>query len=346
MAHAADPLPPVGSRWTRRLGWASGLLTLAALVFVVLHLGEVEQLWSAIGRLAPGWLLIAAALQLATYACLALVWQATLRRAGCALPLRTLTSLGIAELFTNQAVPSGGLSGMALLLRCLTNRGVPAPVAVTAVYVRLAAHYAAFVLAVLAGLAILAAHHAVSPFVLALVAAFIGLVLGLLLLAIWLRHRSRRPAPPLLLRLPTVAWFVAAIGEAPPTLVRNRALYAEATLLQLATFVLDSATLWVLLLAIGEPLAYTAAFASLVMAELVVAIGPIPLGLGSLEATAVFMLRLFGAPLETALAATLLLRGFISWLPMLPGLWVARRELRHGAPARAPDDDPTVRPTG
>jgi hypothetical protein len=31
---------------------------------------------------------------------------------------------------------------------------------------------------------------------------------------------------------------------------------------------------------------------------------------------------------EPALAATLLLRGFTFWLPMLPGLWLARRELR------------------
>jgi hypothetical protein len=28
-----------------------------------------------------------------------------------------------------------------------------------------------------------------------------------------------------------------------------------------------------------------------------------------------------------AVAATLLLRGFTLWLPMLPGLWLARREM-------------------
>jgi hypothetical protein len=33
-----------------------------------------------------------------------------------------------------------------------------------------------------------------------------------------------------------------------------------------------------------------------------------------------------GSPLEAALAATLLLRGFTMWLPMLPGLWLVRRE--------------------
>jgi len=32
-------------------------------------------------------------------------------------------------------------------------------------------------------------------------------------------------------------------------------------------------------------------------------------------------------PVEAALTSTLLLRGFTLWLPMLPGLWLARRQL-------------------
>jgi hypothetical protein len=45
------------------------------------------------------------------------------------------------------------------------------------------------------------------------------------------------------------------------------------------------------------------------------------------------MLTLTGTPLEAALTATLLLRGLTFWLPMVPGLWIARREL--GSHARA-----------
>jgi uncharacterized membrane protein YbhN (UPF0104 family) len=51
------------------------------------------------------------------------------------------------------------------------------------------------------------------------------------------------------------------------------------------------------------------------------------MGLGTFEATCVAMLRTLGVPLEAALMATLLLRGFTLWLPMLPGLLLARREL-------------------
>jgi len=39
------------------------------------------------------------------------------------------------------------------------------------------------------------------------------------------------------------------------------------------------------------------------------------------------MLATLGVPLEAALTATLILRGFTFWLPMLPGLWLARREI-------------------
>ena len=53
-----------------------------------------------------------------------------------------------------------------------------------------------------------------------------------------------------------------------------------------------------------------------------------PLGLGSFEVTCVSMLGVLGDPLEAALTATLLLRGFTLWLPMLPGMWLMQRALR------------------
>jgi glycosyltransferase 2 family protein len=39
------------------------------------------------------------------------------------------------------------------------------------------------------------------------------------------------------------------------------------------------------------------------------------------------MLALLGMPLEAALSATILLRGVTFWLPMVPGVLIARREL-------------------
>ena len=63
------------------------------------------------------------------------------------------------------------------------------------------------------------------------------------------------------------------------------------------------------------------------MASMAATLGPIPLGLGTFEAARVGMLNLLGVSVEAALAGTLMLRGLTFWLPMLPGIWLARREL-------------------
>ena len=53
-----------------------------------------------------------------------------------------------------------------------------------------------------------------------------------------------------------------------------------------------------------------------------------------IEAACVGMLNLLGVAIETALAATLLQRGLTFWLPMLPGLWLARCLERKRKPDR------------
>jgi uncharacterized protein (TIRG00374 family) len=95
-----------------------------------------------------------------------------------------------------------------------------------------------------------------------------------------------------------------------------------------AIFLLDAATLWVMLLAMGQDVSFLVAFTSFVVSSIVATLSPIPLGLGVFEASPTGMLSALGIPVEAALTSTLLLRGFTLWLPMLPGLWLARRQLR------------------
>ncbi len=77
----------------------------------------------------------------------------------------------------------------------------------------------------------------------------------------------------------------------------------------------------------------------MVLASAAASVSFLPGGLGSYEALSIALLIAFGAPLEAAASATLLMRGFSFWLPMLPGLWFARKELaaraRHHTPAAA-----------
>lgn len=64
------------------------------------------------------------------------------------------------------------------------------------------------------------------------------------------------------------------------------------------------------------------------MASLAATLILMPGGLGTFETACVAMLTLLRVPVEAALAATLLQRGLTYWLPMLPGLWLSRREIR------------------
>jgi glycosyltransferase 2 family protein len=63
-----------------------------------------------------------------------------------------------------------------------------------------------------------------------------------------------------------------------------------------------------------------------ILASMTATLTPIPIGLGTVEAGSVVILSLLDLPIEAALAA-FLLRGFSFRLPMLPGLWLVKREI-------------------
>jgi uncharacterized membrane protein YbhN (UPF0104 family) len=79
--------------------------------------------------------------------------------------------------------------------------------------------------------------------------------------------------------------------------------------------------------ALGVPVDPWVAFCGFTIGMIVAMIAPSPLGLGTFEAGTTGMLVLLGMPIEAALSATILLRGFTFWLPMMPGVWIARHEV-------------------
>jgi uncharacterized membrane protein YbhN (UPF0104 family) len=82
------------------------------------------------------------------------------------------------------------------------------------------------------------------------------------------------------------------------------------------------------------------AFVALAIATIAGVFSFLPGGVGSFEAGSTATLALLGVPVEAALTGTLLLRGLTLWLPLVPGLVLARGDLSapvdqgHG-PARA-----------
>jgi uncharacterized membrane protein YbhN (UPF0104 family) len=311
-----------------RLAWVSGAFLLAAVVLVATHLSEERELVALLERARPGWLAGAVLLQVGTYVCAAGVWERALRERSAPPRFWSLVPLGPAKLFTDQAVPSAGLSGTLLVVRALERRGVARGEAVAAMLVGLTAFYLAYALVVGAAVAILWILGELDRALLALATA-LGLLAGIVPAALLgLRDRLASRLPSALLRLPGVRAATSLLRELPSGAFMRPRLAAETVGLQVGVFLLDAATLGVVLGAVGAPASPLIVFVSFVVASVVATLAWVPGGIGAFEGTCVVLLHSHGLALEAALAATLLLRGFTFWLPMAPGLWLARRELR------------------
>lgn len=321
---AKEQLP---SRRAIVAAWVFGLLLLASAVSLGLHLSEFEELGRLLRELRPFWLLAAGSLQALTYVCAAAIWHAALAHEGRRINVRDLVPMALAMLFANQAVPSAGVSGSLLVVRGLRRRDIPAPLVMGALVMGLVTMYAAQLIAIVISLVVLRVYHAVSLALLFVTGAFSFAAFGIPALLIWYRESIAPRVRDQLVRLPFVGALLDALGTAPSRLLHDLPLWRHAVALQFAEILLDAATLFVMLLAIGAYTAPTAVFGSFVMACAVSTVIPVPLGLGTFEASLVAMLHVTGVSIEAALTATLLLRGFTLWLPMLPGLWCARREL-------------------
>jgi glycosyltransferase 2 family protein len=329
----AGPVPTGRSlgRLRRIVAWLPGILALIALAIVLLKLGELKRLLALLGDLDPAWIGLAALPQLATYAAAASVWYVVLRRAQHRRHLAGLYLLGIAKLFMDQALPSGGVSGSLLVVAALRRRGVSTHIATAALLVGMISFYLAFIIGAGASLIVMALDHALNGEIVVLVIVFLFIALALLLAIFWLRRGHGTRLEKWLGHLPMGRPFWEAIRDAPAALLRDIPLLLSTTLLQLAIIALDAATLWILLDALGAGTSYGVAFAGFVLASIFADVAPVPLGLGSFEVALVGLLGLMGTDLAAATAGTLLLRGLSFWAPMLPGLWLARREIRGAA---------------
>jgi glycosyltransferase 2 family protein len=319
---------------TPTLGWLAGGLLLLAVVLLVTHRSEERALAQLVRRAEPLWLLAACGLQALTYVCAAAVWQRALAYHGVAVGVRGLVPLGLVKLFTDQAVPSAGMSGTLLVVRALRGRGIPKGIGVATVLLGLVAFYVAYGLATAAAVAILW-HRGELRSVILVPSAVLFLLTAVLPLAILLLRGRMSRLPAWLERLPGVRDVAATLRDAPSGGLLARRVLVETAALQFAVFVLDALTLATTLRAVGSPAPFSSAFASFVIASVVATLAWVPGGLGTFEGTCVAMLHLQGTPAAAGLAATLLLRGFSFWLPMLPGFALAHREA-----GRVPDAGP------
>lgn len=311
--------------------WLFGLVVLLAVGFVVLHRSEGWDLLVLAGRIQPRWLVIACALQGATYLADAWVWGRVLARADERRPLGWLVRLSFAKFFVDQFVPTGGVTGTLLVMRSLEKNGVSRGTSMASLVIRMSSYYLAYAGALAVGMWIADRAGHVPRVLFGIGAVTIAIFTLIPATLLWVLRVPGRAFPRWLERLVErrplrkIRPQLEAMRAASPAFVRDAPLLAHSTGFQLAIFLLDAASLWVLLLALGVDASFSTAFAGFMLGFLAGSIG-IPAGVGAFEAAAVAGLNLMGVPVAPALAATLLFRGLSLWLPLFPGFVYARNE--------------------
>lgn len=324
-------MPGIGTKFGAIAGWMLGFLALAGLLLFVLHFSDFKAFAATLMAADPVWLAAAALCQVMTYICAAAVWARVLKRAGANIGMPSLLQLALLELFANQAIPTGGLSGSIIVVRGLMHRGVPSAVAVTALLVAALSYYAAYLLVGLLAFVLLWNMGDLSSAWMSISAVFLGIII-LLAGAVLMLTRSRgRFIPKAALGWKPVARLVAMFANIRTDIFYDGRLIFEAVALQAAIFLFDAATLWCAARAVSFAIEPPKVFVSFMMGSVVSTLSPVPMGLGTFEATCTAMLHFLGGTVEASLAATLVLRGFTLWLPMLPGLWFMRRETKLAA---------------
>ncbi|HEX5747043.1 MAG TPA: lysylphosphatidylglycerol synthase transmembrane domain-containing protein [Archangium sp.] len=318
------PLPMRRGRWW----WVPGIVLLMALVaFVLARHAEEERFLHLLRQARPGWLLVAVLLQLATYLCDGVQWQRVLRHTGVRAPVWGLARLSLMKLTFDQLIPTAGIGGSMMVARGLRKVGAAPGAAAAAILMTLLCFYAAQALSVGWSLVYLWSHEELDALVRWMATAFSGVAVAVPAIILLLAGREDWRPGPWLRRVPGLPALLRAVAGVPPRLLRDPPLLAQGTLLQVAVFVLDAATLGVLVRALGESTSLGTVFASFMMASVAQTVSFLPGGVGTFEAASVAMLSFLGLPVEAALTATLLFRGFTLWLPLLPGFYLLRWSL-------------------
>lgn len=308
--------------------WFLALLIAAAIVVAALHWGDVKKFADLLTKAEPMWLAGALLLQVSTYLSLSAQWWLVLRNAGSQRPILKLLPLTITKLFADQVVPTAGVSGNVLLIDRLRALEVPREHAIAAVILAIVAYYLSYAAGTVVAVAMLWLRGKLSLALVGVAALLLAVATAIPAAALWLQGKGETALPSFLRRRETIREIFEMLGKAPRKLVRNPRLIIQLSLLNVAVFIADAATLLLCLFAFGDRAPLDAAFVAFTMAAIVTLLGAVPLGLGSFEATSIAVLRLMGVPFEVGLSATLVFRGFALWLPLGLGLIITRRTYR------------------
>lgn len=305
----------------------SVIVLISLIVFVYLHVGDARRFIDVLERTEPQWLILVVVLQVNTYVCIGLIWNRILRSAGHRIHLRELTRLSVEKLSIDQLIPAVGISGNIAVYQAMKRLGVPQVLAMEAILINLLGRYIAFAMAAIVAVGLLWAWHDITPVLMGLVVLFAVVLIIVPMVILWMLAHQSRPLPRWMKKLKPLVATKELVDAVSPQRVYSWPLLSFATVFNLIVFLLDSGTLWAVLHSVGLQSGYLLAYVALVMASVAATLSLLPGGIGGFEAGCVAMLTMMGVPVETALTGTILLRGITLWLPLIPGLLFARKDV-------------------
>jgi len=326
----AEPLPDEFS--TSRLRRSLVLLAavVLAVVAVLVLVPGLSSLREKFMGAEPGWLALAAVLQLGSCACYVLVFRGVFCRR---MSWRTSTEIGLSELAANSVFSIGGAGGLALGAWILRRGGLPAGfIARRTVAFFLLTSLANVTFLGLGGLALATGLLSGSP----------GLLLGIIpavaaALAIALALGARRLAGAFARRSmrARLAAGATALGDGLDEAVRLLRTGDPAIIAGASGYMLfDVAMLGVCFAAFGNDVP---PIGVLLVAYIIGQLGsliPIPGGIGGVDAGLIGTLVVYGVDAADAAVAVIAYRGLLLAIPALlglPALAVLRRRLRDEA---------------
>lgn len=317
------------SRSSRWFTWALGVAIVAGVSVAALHFSEAEEIAIIAEHARPSWLILAGLLQLATYVAQGQIWRVIAKAAAFPLAFGTVFKLSLAKLFIDQALPAAGLSGTAAVSKYLELRGMTKPSVMSALVISLTSYFAVYAVLLLSALVLLPLPAAARGIVMLATIAFLaGCITVVFVLFEFAGSRGHLTMA--LSRIRVLRPITQSLAQSDPKLIHDRRVFLAACACQAAIVVLDAATMWVLIKALGQTSSAVAVFSSFMISNLFRTLGVLPGGLGTFETSSVLTLQLIGVPLPVGLSATLLFRGLSFWLPMVPGMYLARRMFARG----------------
>ena len=305
----------------------SGIFLIAIVIFAAVNFEETKELFHLLQNSDIGWIVIAVLAQIPTYIFTGIVWHLSAKAVNYHLTLKSLTELALEQLSVSQIIPSGGLAGNIIVIRAMKRFGLPTTLALEIFFIETLSFYIAFSAVAFLSVIILWLHHGVTPIISSLVSIFFVIQFTVVVL-IWAAANHKK------LRL--LVWikerkifskFFSLIENISGDRVFSAELLFETTFFRLAVFLLDTLTLFAILRAIGVEANLTTSFVAFIIASIAGSVVLLPGGIGGFEAASIGILNLLGIPLGAAIAATIIFRGLTLWIPLIPGLIYARKDL-------------------